>query len=126
MLGLLRTAVAAASVRRSATAAKKLVPRSLSQASTTSIPFVPADWIFRFFPFMCRDRVRYMLHFQVLSFCMGLGYFYLWAHQPYAADHYGGWYESPLYNYIRFNLQKNGQLEENLRIKRTSFYGEAA
>lgn len=36
-----------------------------------------------------------------------------------------GFYESPLYRYVKGNLEKTGALEENLRVKRKSFYQEA-
>ena len=38
----------------------------------TSLPFVPTDWVFRFLPYICRDRVRFMYRFNQLSFGMGL------------------------------------------------------
>mmetsp|Transcript_114930 Transcript_114930/g.297885 ORF Transcript_114930/g.297885 Transcript_114930/m.297885 type:complete len:125 (-) Transcript_114930:95-469(-) len=119
MLGLLRTAVAAAAQRP---VAAVQLPRSIVQAKANSLPFIPTDWIFRFFPYISRDRVRFLLRFNQISFLMGLGYFYLWAHAPYKCDHYEGFYESPLYRYTRGELEKTGQLEENLRIKVKHFY----
>eukprot|EP00444_Apocalathium_aciculiferum_P010219 CAMPEP_0183388072 /NCGR_PEP_ID=MMETSP0370-20130417/3789_1 /TAXON_ID=268820 /ORGANISM="Peridinium aciculiferum, Strain PAER-2" /LENGTH=139 /DNA_ID=CAMNT_0025566893 /DNA_START=151 /DNA_END=571 /DNA_ORIENTATION=+ len=53
---------------------------------------------------------------------MGFGFFYLWAHTPYKCDHYEGFYESPLYNFVKADLEKTGQLEENVRIKVKHFY----
>merc|ERR1719188_2302762 len=118
MLGLLRTAAAAAGRRGAAASGGGAV----AQARVTSLPFVPTDWVFRFFPYISRDRVRFLLRFNQISFCMGLGYFYLWAHAPYKNDHYEGFYESPLYRYTRHELEKTGQLEENLRVKVKHFY----
>ena len=31
------------------------------EASTDSFPFVPVDWVFRFFPYFSRDKVRWSL-----------------------------------------------------------------
>merc|ERR1719277_371902 len=114
MLGLLRTALAAS---RSAAPCVRL-----TQVKKTSLPFIPTDWIFRFFPYICKDRVRFMYRFNQISFLMGLGYFYLWCHKPYGCDHYDGFYESPLYLYTKGQLEKTGQLEENLRVKVHHFY----
>merc|ERR1712107_357847 len=61
----------------------------------------------------------------IFSFGMGLGYFYLWCHKPYGCDHYDGFYESPLYLYTKSQLEKTGQLEENLRVKVQHFYPQA-
>merc|ERR1719277_156486 len=107
MLGLLRTAASAA---RRGPAVR--LPPAVTQAKSTALPFIPTDWVFRFFPYICRDRVRFMLRFNQISFLMGLGYFYLWAHMPYKNDHYEGFYESPLYRYVEGELEKTGQLEE--------------
>merc|ERR1740116_391905 len=109
MAGLLRVAVAAG--LRSPSSPVKL-PVALSGAKTSGIPFIPTDWIFRFFPFMCRDRVRFMLRFNQLSFAMGFSYLMWWGHTPYKADHYEGFYESPLYRHTREQLRRTGQLDE--------------
>merc|ERR1711920_534455 len=103
-------------------AAAPRLPGSVAVVKKTSLPFVPTDWIFRFFPYICRDRVRFMFRFNQISFLMGLGYFYLWCHKPYARDHYDGFYESPLFLYTKHQLEKTGQLEENLRVKVHHFY----
>merc|ERR1719384_1088550 len=124
MLGLFRTAVAAGS--RSSQASPARLPVALAGAKSTSLPFVPTDWIFRFFPYICRDRVRFMLRFNQLSFAMGFGYLFWWSHMPYKCDHYEGFYESPLYRYTREKLRRTGQLEENLRVKVKTFYPAAA
>mmetsp|Transcript_88410 Transcript_88410/g.258404 ORF Transcript_88410/g.258404 Transcript_88410/m.258404 type:complete len:121 (-) Transcript_88410:159-521(-) len=116
MLGLLRTAVAAG-VR-----AEARLPAAVTNAKVTSLPFVPTDWVFRFFPYICRDRVRFMLRFNQISFMMGFGYFYFWCHTPFKCDHYDGFYESPLYKYVRGSLERSGKLEENLRVKVHHFY----
>eukprot|EP00928_Gymnodinium_smaydae_P076478 TRINITY_DN5950_c0_g2_i1.p3 TRINITY_DN5950_c0_g2~~TRINITY_DN5950_c0_g2_i1.p3 ORF type:complete len:124 (-),score=34.98 TRINITY_DN5950_c0_g2_i1:134-505(-) len=119
MLGLLRSSLLVASRRASAAAAA--APR-LAEAKATSLPFIPADWVFRFAPYICRDRVRFMLRFNQISFGMGLGFFYLWCHTPFECANYDHFYESPLYNYVKRELEKTGQLEENLRIKVKHFY----
>ena len=74
MLGLMRSGVAAA--RRPPLTRLHM---SVAVAKSTSLPFVPTDWVFRFFPYICRDRVRFMLRFNQISFGMGLGY-NLWSH----------------------------------------------
>lgn len=86
------------------------------------MPFVPTDWVFKWFPYICRDRVRFMFRFNQISFGMGLGYFYLWCHTPFKCDHYDHFYESPLYRWVKSDMEKTGQLEENLRIKVKHFY----
>ncbi|CAE7465647.1 unnamed protein product [Symbiodinium sp. CCMP2592] len=98
------------------------LPRSLTQASSDSFPFVPVDWVFRFFPYFSRDKVRFMLRYVQISFFSGLGYFYLWCHTPYGCDNYDHFAESPLFLYVKSRLEKSGQLEENLRIKVHHFY----
>merc|ERR1719414_848770 len=120
MLGLLRTASAVA--QRSATARTTARSAPAREVRSACIPFVPVDWLFRFFPYFCRDRVRFMLRFNQICFGCGLGYFYLWCHAPYKFDHYDGFYESPLYLYVKGGLARSGQLEENLRVKVKHFY----
>merc|ERR1719411_1767462 len=104
-------------VLRAAAAARAHQPTALSLARQTGLPFVPTDWVFRFFPFICRDRVRFLYRFNQISFFMGLGYFYLWCHTPFACTHYEGFWESPYYRYVKWEMYKTGELEENLRIK---------
>eukprot|EP00929_Paragymnodinium_shiwhaense_P037652 TRINITY_DN2001_c0_g4_i1.p1 TRINITY_DN2001_c0_g4~~TRINITY_DN2001_c0_g4_i1.p1 ORF type:complete len:127 (-),score=29.67 TRINITY_DN2001_c0_g4_i1:135-515(-) len=119
MLGLLRSAVAAGR----ATAARR--PNQVVQQAknTAIIPFVPVDWVFRFCRYgWVRDRVRFLYWFNVMAFGIGFFYMTLYAHTPYACSNYDHFYESPLYKYVRGNLEKTGQLEENLRVKYTSFY----
>eukprot|EP00933_Yihiella_yeosuensis_P024583 TRINITY_DN1906_c0_g1_i1.p1 TRINITY_DN1906_c0_g1~~TRINITY_DN1906_c0_g1_i1.p1 ORF type:complete len:125 (+),score=22.35 TRINITY_DN1906_c0_g1_i1:76-450(+) len=120
MAGILRTAVAAGRL------VTPRLPGSLTQANKSSIPFVPTDWVFRYFPWFSRDKVRFMLRFNQISFFMGLGYFYLWCHTPYKSDSYEHFWESPLYKYVRGNLAKTGELEENLRVKVHHFYPQPA
>merc|ERR1711897_116687 len=98
------------------------LPRAVTDARLGSLPFVPTDWVFRWFPYFCRDRVRFMLRFNQISFGMGLGYFYLWCHAPYKCDNYDHFYESPLYLSVKGNLESTGQLDENLRVKVKHFY----
>merc|ERR1712194_540923 len=102
--------------------AQPQLPASLAQASKKSIPFVPVDWVFRFFPYFSRDKVRFMLRFNQISFGCGIGYFYLYAHTPYKADNYDHFDESMLYKYVKGNMEKTRQLEENLRVKVKPFY----
>merc|ERR1719444_690058 len=118
MLGLLRSAAAAAARRSPCT----LAAGAAGAVRTTSLPFIPADWVFRFAPYICRDRVRFMLRFNQISFGMGLGFFYLWCHTPFECSNYDHFYESPLYNYVRRELEKTGELEENVRVKVRHFY----
>ncbi|CAE7744325.1 unnamed protein product [Symbiodinium pilosum] len=99
-----------------------MLPRSLTQASTHSFPFVPVDWVFRFFPYFSRDKVRFMLRYVQISFFSGLGYFYLWCHTPYKCDNYDHFEESLLFQFVKSRLEKSGQLEENLRVKVHHFY----
>merc|ERR1719436_1289319 len=105
ILGLLRTSLAAAR----ATSARS--PTALVQVKKTSLPFIPTDWVFRFFPYLARDRVRFMYRFNQISFGMGLGYALFYCHTPYKNDHYEGFYESPLYRWKKSSLEKQGLLE---------------
>mmetsp|Transcript_98752 Transcript_98752/g.195786 ORF Transcript_98752/g.195786 Transcript_98752/m.195786 type:complete len:125 (+) Transcript_98752:67-441(+) len=116
MFGIIRTAVAVCRLSASR------LPNVLNKANTNSLPFIPTDWVFRFAPYICRDRVRFMLRFNQISFGTSLAWFYLFAHAPYTYDHYEGFYESPLYNFVKGNLERSGQLEENLRVKVHHFY----
>jgi len=54
------------------------------------------------------------------------GYFYFWAHTPYQCDSYDHFDESYLYQYVKGNLEKSGQLDENLRVKVRHFYPQTA
>ncbi|CAE7938416.1 unnamed protein product [Symbiodinium sp. KB8] len=124
-MGLLRVACAAraaTAATTAATAGRASLPLSLTQASINSFPFVPVDWVFRFFPYFSRDKVRFMLRYVQISFFSGLGYFYLWCHTPYGCDNYDHFAESPLYLFVKSRLEKSGQLEENLRVKVHHFY----
>eukprot|EP00930_Biecheleria_cincta_P040771 TRINITY_DN27927_c0_g1_i1.p1 TRINITY_DN27927_c0_g1~~TRINITY_DN27927_c0_g1_i1.p1 ORF type:complete len:144 (+),score=15.13 TRINITY_DN27927_c0_g1_i1:59-433(+) len=118
MAGLLRAALRAGL----ASGPRVQMPASLARANEASIPFVPVDWVFRFFPYFSRDKVRFMFRFNQISFGCGLGYFYLWCHTPYKCDNYDHFDESMLYKYVKGNMEKTGQLEENLRVKVRHFY----
>merc|ERR1712107_936159 len=107
MFGLLRCAVAAG---RAVPKAKPNLT-GLVEARATSIPFVPTDWVFRYMPWLCRDRVRFMYNFNILSFFMGFGYMMIWCHAPFESESYDHFAESPLYNWVRNDLAKTGQLE---------------
>mmetsp|Transcript_72860 Transcript_72860/g.117448 ORF Transcript_72860/g.117448 Transcript_72860/m.117448 type:complete len:134 (+) Transcript_72860:2-403(+) len=120
MAGLLRAALAA-----NARASPRL-PASLTQANRASMPFIPQDWVFRFFPGLTRDKVRFMLRFNQVSFSMGLGFFYLWCHTPYKCDQYDHFEESYLFSWVKGNMQKTGEYDENVRIKVRHFYPQTA
>merc|ERR1719282_1316783 len=117
MLGLLRTSILAS---RASAAAR--VPQTTLMVRQRSLPFIPTDWMFRFFPAFCRDRARFFYRFQVISFLMGFGLLLGYFHQPFVDDNYDHYWESPLYLYTKSQLHKTGQLEENLRIKVRHFY----
>mmetsp|Transcript_19045 Transcript_19045/g.34448 ORF Transcript_19045/g.34448 Transcript_19045/m.34448 type:complete len:126 (-) Transcript_19045:110-487(-) len=120
MLGLLRMSM------RSSCSGMNRATAPLAKAPTSCLPFVPTDWVFRFFPYMTRDKVRFFYRFNQISFAMGFLYVYLWAHVPYAGadyDHVPTW---PLYRWTYANLERTGQLEENLRIKVHHFYPQTA
>merc|ERR1719195_2613431 len=106
MLGLLRTSLIAAR----ATSAP--LPTALALAKKTSLPFIPTDWVFRFLPYLVRDRVRFMYRFNQISFGMGLGYALLYCHTQYKCDHYEGFYESPYNKWKKHQLEKQNLLEE--------------
>ncbi|CAJ1453686.1 unnamed protein product [Effrenium voratum] len=116
-MALLRAATRAA---KGAAAGK--LPQSLTQASSNSIPFVPVDWVFRFFPRWTRDKVRFLVRYYQISFFMGLGGLYFFAHPPYQGDHYDHFEKSWMYEWTESRLKKTGQLEENLRVKVHHFY----
>ena len=121
MAGILRTAITAA---RLATPLRSLrLPQAVTQAkSNCLIPFFPVDWIFRFFPFICRDRVRFIYRFNIMSFTCGFGYIMFFAHAPYQWDSYDHFAHSPLYEWVKGRLEANGKLDENLRVKVRHFY----
>merc|ERR1719262_1286856 len=114
MLGLLRTACAAAQ----ASTARRTADL------TRSMPFVPTDWVFRFFPKFSRDKVRYMYYHNVVSTVGGLGFFYLYCHTPHADDNYCHEYISPMQKWVKNSMYNDGSLDEAKRVKRTSFYSE--
>ena len=93
-----------------------------SERKAASLPFVPTDWVFYWMPYICCDRVRFMWRFNQISFMMGFGFLYFWCHKPFAGDHYAHFYESPLYTWVKNDLAKTGQLEENVHIKVKNFY----
>ena len=98
------------------------LPVSLIQASSDSMPYLPVDMVFRFFPRWTRDKVRFFYWYYVVSFLMGLGVLLGYLHTPYACDNYDHFAETPLYNWTKSSLAKTGQLEENLRVKVHHFY----
>mmetsp|Transcript_35701 Transcript_35701/g.74974 ORF Transcript_35701/g.74974 Transcript_35701/m.74974 type:complete len:123 (-) Transcript_35701:125-493(-) len=117
MASLLRSAIVAARL------AQPRLPVALEQAKTKSfLPFIPVDWIFKYAPGICRDRVRFCVGFNQVSFLCGFGWIMFYAHAPFKADHYDHFDESMLYKYVKSQLFKTGQLEENLRIKVHHFY----
>merc|ERR1711964_540869 len=96
------------------------LPVAITAAKHTSIPGIPVDWIFKFFPRVCRDRVRFMWRFNQISFLSGFGYVYWWSHMPFKGAHYEGMSPksaSPLYWYRLRQLENSGKLEGNLRVK---------
>merc|ERR1712137_1200558 len=107
-----------------ASAASKAV--CVARTRSASLPFLPVDWIFRFAPYFSRDRVRYMYRFNQISFVMGYGLLLGYYHQPFAGDHYDHAYESPLYRWVKADLERSGQLEENVRVKVHHFYPQEA
>merc|ERR1719331_2673972 len=116
MLGLLRIALNAARL------SMPKLPANIMQSRVTSIPFVPMDWVFRWFPYFTRDKVRFMLRFNQVSFLMGFGYMYVISHPPGLGAHYGHEWKSPLYNYTKERLDRTGQYDENVRVKVHHFY----
>ncbi|CAL1150017.1 unnamed protein product [Cladocopium goreaui] len=113
-------------LRRAATAATVLrvpkMPSSLLQASSHSMPYLPVDMVFRFFPRWTRDKVRFFYWYYLVSFLTGLGILMGYFHTPYVGDNYDHFAETPLYLWTKSSLAKTGQLEENLRVKVHHFY----
>ena len=115
MLGLLRTACAAS---RASTARQTIdISRSL--------PFLPQDWVFRFFPKFTRDKVRYMYFYNQVSVLGGFLFFYLYCHTPHADDNYYHEHESWMEQSVKNAMWKSGKLDECKKVKRTTFYDEA-
>mmetsp|Transcript_4842 Transcript_4842/g.6808 ORF Transcript_4842/g.6808 Transcript_4842/m.6808 type:complete len:115 (+) Transcript_4842:83-427(+) len=98
------------------------LPRTVVNTPATSLPFIPTDWVFRFMPWISRDRVRFLLRFNQISFVFGFGFILFFAHTPYGGAGYDHLWKSPLYNWKYTQLEKTGELEDNLKIKRKHFY----
>eukprot|EP00438_Fugacium_kawagutii_P029291 Skav207990 [mRNA] locus=scaffold1203:45082:46344:+ [translate_table: standard] len=102
------------------------------EASRESMPYLPVDMVFRFFPRWTRDKerlgvsclvqVRFFYWYYMVSFLMGLGVLLGYLHTPYVGDNYEHFAETPLYLWTKSSLAKTGQLEENLRVKVHHFY----
>merc|ERR1712107_347796 len=107
-MGLLRIAAAVTKARPVA---------AVNSVKSTNLPFFPVDWAFRFFPYMTRDRVRFMYRCNQIYF--GMGFFLLLGYyaRPFHGDNYDHIYASTYYARVRTQLYNSGQLEENLRIK---------
>jgi len=82
------------------------------------MPFVPTDLMFRYFPNFTRDKVWY-LYFHTAVTAVGIGCVALFCHQPFEGEHGS---EGMFYNRRLRQLRDSGELEENLRLKATSFY----
>ncbi|CAK9009711.1 unnamed protein product [Durusdinium trenchii] len=98
------------------------LPPCLTQASGESMPYLPVDMVFRFFPRWTRDKVRFFYWYYLVSFLLGFGFLMGYSHTPYVGDNYDHFPESPLYKWTKSSLDKTGQLEENLRVKVHHFY----
>ena len=68
---------------------------SLAEVRPALRPLRLLDWILRYLPYFSRYRVRFMLRFNQFSFCMGLGYLYLWCHTPFKCDGYDHFCSGP-------------------------------
>jgi hypothetical protein len=89
-----------------------------------SLPFVSMDWFFPRFPKLTEDKFRWFFGYLAGSFLSGAAFMMFVYHTPYEGADYEHEWKSPLYNSVHQKLVKSGKLEENLRIKRTSFYDE--
>ena len=86
------------------------------------MPFVNMDWFFTKFPGIAYDKVLYMTRLLQFSFVGGVAFVFLFVNPPYASADYENASKSWYYKWTRNSLEKSGQLHENLRIKRDSFY----
>merc|ERR1712139_545273 len=108
MFGLLRVAAAAGRLRAPASA-NKVASIGVNNIRATNIPlpYVPPDWIFRYLPGFCKDRVRFSYRFNQVSFLFGFGYL-LFCHTPYMAADYDHVPHSWLYTSTIAKLEKSG------------------
>lgn len=98
-----------------------LARRSVARADQ-SIPFMNVDYIFTRFPNLFKDKVQYMNGILASSFIAGVAFVFLVINPPYQGADYENSHKSMLYKWKHHQLEKSGQLYENQRIKRDSFY----
>jgi len=82
------------------------------------MPFIPTDIVFRYFPQFTRDKVWYLYFHVSFTAALFVGIFG-YCHMPFEGEHAP---EGMFYNRRIRQMKLSGELEENLRIKATSFY----
>ena len=100
----------------------RLVSRPLSRPVARSLPFVSMDWVFPLFPKL--DKFAFFVRYIQGSFLLGAAFVLFVYHTPYQGADYDHELKSPWYKWTHERLRASGKLHENLKIKRTSFYGE--
>lgn len=87
-----------------------------------SIPFMNVDFVFSRFPNLTRDKVTYMTRILQGSFVAGVAFVFLVINPPFEGADYENAWKSWYYRWRHYSLDKSGQLYENQRVKRDSFY----
>ncbi|KAF4713971.1 hypothetical protein FOZ63_034059 [Perkinsus olseni] len=100
------------------------LPTPVKTMSQRSHIFTPMDWMFYYFPNYSRDKVALMARQIKIHFAIGFALVFFVYHPPYKGADYENFHKSPLYWYKYNKLERSGQLQENLRIKRDWFYDE--
>ncbi|KAF4671148.1 hypothetical protein FOZ61_005371 [Perkinsus olseni] len=94
------------------------------EAGELVVENTPMDWMFYYFPNYSRDKVALMARQIKIHFAIGFALVFFVYHPPYKGADYENFHKSPLYWYKYNKLERSGQLQENLRIKRDWFYDE--
>jgi hypothetical protein len=87
-----------------------------------SMPFMNMDYVFERFPNLAKDKVQYMTRLLQGSFLAGIVFIFAFVNPPYQGADYENASKSLYYKWKHNQLEKSGQLHENLRIKRDYFY----
>ncbi|CAD7950614.1 unnamed protein product [Amoebophrya sp. A120] len=100
-------------------------PRLMLEDSTKAgklFPVVPAELLWKFSPKWSTEDKWLFLWTSTKHACIAAGVLFWYGHQPFGGANYHDLYKTPLYRAYIAKLQRSGELAENRRLKRTSFY----
>uniref|UniRef100_A0A7S3UJ67 Uncharacterized protein n=1 Tax=Oxyrrhis marina TaxID=2969 RepID=A0A7S3UJ67_OXYMA len=94
------------------------------QASRKSV--IPIDWVWRYGPtWLVQDKVKWMYYYNIFV-GGGTVLLVIYAHEPFGGadnnERYGSGPWAWHYHMVKNRLKNSGELEDNLRVKVTSFY----